>query len=291
MYYLGPAFRKIRHAKNLTLKEATEGVVSANFASRWERGLSKITTANLTGLLEKTATTYEELMLIHHHHDISLLNQHFFEKVDEYVNVKNLDGLYSLMEQEEQRTNTISTLLKKHRLIILKQRINQMNKLPFENNKIKIIIDYLQKIDLWGIYELSLYANSIFMLSASSVTKLSTLAQQKGTHYQELSNVTEEICNASANTAIYFLDNNMPNNAISTIHIAQEFLEKKNLFYEKNRFSFLEGIYLLEINKYEYGLKKIANAIHRLNEMATPETISLYHAYLEKALIKNFPKR
>ncbi|MDR1567935.1 MAG: hypothetical protein LBS33_04590 [Streptococcaceae bacterium] len=284
MNHLGPAFRRIRKAKNITLKEATEGIISLPFASKWERGLYRITAAKLVGLLERLATTFDELMLVHRQHDFSFDNQRFFEKVNKYVNARDISSLYGLIKKEELKTNVINPHMKKQRIIILKQHINQMTGINFDKREIGLITGYLEKVGSWGIYELSLYANSIFMLSTETVTKLSLLAHKNGLSYQELPKVSEEICNVASKTVVHFLKRDLLEEAITTINITQKFLEDKKLFYEKNRFSFLEGIYLFKAGKQKTGLKKTANAIYYLCEMEMPEQATSYKNTLVKTL-------
>lgn len=58
---LGPEFRKIRKAKGLTLKQASEGILSPSALSRWERDENDISVGAYSKLLNKWHVSPREL--------------------------------------------------------------------------------------------------------------------------------------------------------------------------------------------------------------------------------------
>ncbi|MDR1605906.1 MAG: helix-turn-helix domain-containing protein [Streptococcaceae bacterium] len=278
MYYLGPAFREIREAKKLSIRETARGIISPSFLSKWERGESHISIINLISLLERITSTLNELILFHE--NLEFHYQNFLDETMLAVRRKDLNTLVSLLEKLEATPETDDQLLKEHRIIILNQHINQLTGIPFDKKSILVILNHLKKAQIWGIYELLLYAHSLFFLTTADIKIMSNISFQRSGHFKAIPQVRTIIGRIFSDTLKRFLNEQLLNESAKILKLGRDFLEDSSALSERAELHLLEGVYLIKTGEQFKGLSYINKTLDFLTELSCDDLVASLYAYL-----------
>ncbi|MDR1605952.1 MAG: hypothetical protein LBS41_02440 [Streptococcaceae bacterium] len=278
MYYLGPAFRKIRQAKHISTHFLCQDTISSSFLSKWERGESRISVAHLIELLDLARTSFDELLLYHEHLDLHY--QKFIDQLSACVATQNLEGLLLLRYHEERNTNPSAVTVRQHRLTVLTQHINQIMEIPFDLEATQQLVKEFQALEVWGLYDLTLYSHAMFFIPTTQLSALTLKAYQKSLFFRSLPKVAATIILILTATIRRLLAEDLLDDAAIFLKLAADFLAETTLCYEINEIHFLEGIYLTRLGQKVEGQAKIDGAIQVLRQLNLQQQADDYQAYL-----------
>ena len=171
---LGTIFRELRLSKGMTLEEASKGIVSLPFLSKFERGEHEITSNKFIRLLSRLNISYREFELILGHLE-GYSQTAFLQQLSTALVNNDLALLNQLYDDQKLLLKQYGDSRFEHNLIIISQYINLLNGLSFEPHKIKKITDYLYRVEEWGEYELVLFGNSLNFIPIEKMYNLSKL--------------------------------------------------------------------------------------------------------------------
>lgn len=167
MQHLGSKYRALRKQEGLSLKEACQGICSVSNLSRWENNLIKLDFESVILLLDKLHLNSTEFLNYNQNFgqteipkivldalkqdQDSKLENAFKEIEGRYQASKNIYDLYLLLCL----ANHYFLKTKKQTLLPLKLQIR--------------IFNYLSSVTLWSGFNLSFFANSVFIIQPKKV--------------------------------------------------------------------------------------------------------------------------
>ena len=261
---LGTIFRELRLSKGMTLEEASKGIVSLPFLSKFERGEHEITSNKFIRLLSRLNISYREFELILGHLE-GYSQTAFLQQLSTALVNNDLALLNQLYDDQKILLKQYSDSRFEHNLIIISQYINLLNGLPFEPHKIKKITDYLYRVEEWGEYELVLFGNSLNFIPIEKIYNLSKIAINRSAIFSKSPKHVNELSIIIGNIIHTLIEN-----------------EHFDNFAEINRINFYKGIYLLVQGNYDKGLSISQQAISILNQMRRPDLAREYKDFLDQ---------
>jgi len=291
----GVTLRKIRKQKGITLKELADGICSISFLSKFERGDSDITLGLMTRILEKLMLSFDEFLYVHHDYQPSKL-EIFFKSVNTAYMNRDTVQLEKLKNEEIKKWKRFGVETY-HWNAMMIQVLGQILDTQFtheelKENNIRLLSDYLFRVEVWGYYELALYNGTLLLLEPDMVIMLSRTAFQKSDRFKEYTKVKDAITAVLFNTIIYLLG---PVNRFHEKFIYQkeigEFisylenlaLSEDNLL-ERVHLLQLNGVYELRIGDKEEGIVKVEHAINILKELNSTKLANNMEQYLQQIL-------
>lgn len=283
MEHFGNTFRDIRLSKGMTLSEVSENLLSLPFLSKYERGITDLSTTNYFNLLNRLNTSFDEFELIHS--SIGAYTQiNFLKDLDKSVINEDIYLLNLLIDKEQSIFEKDRNIRHKHNIIILNQYINKFSGISYDAKQIKKIINYLLKVEDWGYYELSLYGNSLFCLPIKTIEFMSKTAYKKAVTYSSLSNNQDELSLILMNTIITLLDVEELNSVQSLINLTEKTLLGSKNYYEINKLNFIKGIFFIRRKQITEGTSMCMRAIDVMQQMGNEEIARAHYKYLSKNL-------
>ncbi|MFD2043728.1 helix-turn-helix domain-containing protein [Ornithinibacillus salinisoli] len=274
----GKTLRVIRKQKGITLKKLADGVCSVSFLSKFERGDSDITLGLMTGILEKLMMNFDEFLYIHHDFLPDKLEQFFKISSTAYLNrdaklLKHLkNGQLKKWKQYGVETYHFNALLiEVYESIVDKDYINE----GVQEKDIRLLSDYLFRVEVWGYYELTLYNGTLLLLQPDMVIMLSRTAYEKSARFRDYNKVNDAITSVLFNTFIFLLGPvNRFHEEFSYQKEISEFISyletitipESNLTERVNLLQ-LKGAYDIRTGNKEEGTAKIKQAIKLLNDL------------------------
>lgn len=261
---LGRYVRHLRKSKNMTLKELSSGIVSETFLSKFERGQYDISATKLIALLVRLNVAPHEL-----YNDLTADPQtnpyHFWEKFKEIKRRNNIHLAHLLIQQEKEYYKNDGHYRHLHHIIILNQFINQYHALPFDQNQIRQILQYLSRVDEWAMYEIELIENLAFCLSAKQLDWIfeSVFKKMREKRIHDFS--LQKIYRFIMNMINRLIDLDEMYAAEKAINQLNERLTGTTYFYELNLITYLRGLIKIKRGDVQAGKELADEAVKIMN--------------------------
>ena len=278
MEKFGPMIRELRLSKGLTLNELAKDIVSVPFLSKYERGGSDISVEHFFQLMDRLNVRLSEFEALNANLKQETQDS-FLEKYSYAANNDNLILLNQLLADEKQYYQQSANIRHLHNQIILKQYINNMTHLPYNQEDSKVIKDYLMKVEDWHLYEIELFGNSIFFLPLATSEFLVKTAIKKTYLMDKISNNKHVLAQVIANVITRMIEAEEILKAQKLIELAKKQLTNTNFYYEKNYLHFFEGYCLLKSGK-ELGKKYCEQALEVMKILEDYELANRLTIYL-----------
>lgn len=276
----GPMIREIRLAKGMTLNELARDIVSVPFLSKYERGTSDISAENFFQLLDRLNVRLSEFEALNANLKQETQDS-FLEKYSYAANNDNLILLNQLLADEKQYYQQSANIRHLHNQIILKQYINNMTHLPYNQEDSKVIKEYLLQVEDWRLYEIELFGNSIFFLPLATVEFLVKTAIKKTYLLDRISNNKHVLAQVIANVITRMIEADELMKARQLIELGERQLTYTKFYYEKTYLHFFEGYCLLKEGK-ELGENYCQQAIDVMKTLKDYETANHLTSYLDE---------
>lgn len=276
----GDTFRKLRVHKNYKLAFTAKDIVSISQLSKFERGESEITISKVFLLLERMNVSFEEFMFIHN----EFQSPHFesmIKKLKSFYIQKDFEKLHRLAQDEQLKFENTGQLTYKLNSIMIKAVFSDLTNETVEEEEIKILTDYLWRVEIWGEYELILFGNSMHVLNIDSVITLSSETMKKSMFFRKMLAYRKDLYGLYFNTIRTCLNCGKIKEAESfLIYLKNEEIHETFIF-EKIILRFYEGLMKMHTS-YEVGLKIANKAIHLLREVDAKNYAVSYEEFLFK---------
>lgn len=292
MLEYGKTLRMIRKQKGITLKRLADGVCSVSFLSKFERGDSDITLGLMTRLLEKLMMNFNEFLYIHHDYQPDKLEQFFKTASTAYLN-RDLQQLKQLKNGQIKKWKQygVETYHYNALLIEVYESIADNDYIDegVQENDIRLLSDYLFRVEVWGYYELTLYNGTLLLLKPDMVIMLSKTAYEKSARFRDYKKVNDAITSVLFNTIIFLLGS--VNRFHEEFTFEKEFSEfisyletialpESNLI-ERVYLLELKGAYHIRTGNKEEGIAKIKKAIQLLRDLNSARLANNLEQYLQ----------
>ncbi|MFD1173989.1 helix-turn-helix domain-containing protein [Oceanobacillus picturae] len=287
----GKTIRMIRKQKGITLKRLADGVCSVSFLSKFERGDSDITLGLMTKILEKLMMNFDEFLYIHHDFQPDKIEQFFKATGTAYLN-RDANELRRLKSDQLKKGKQYGVetyhfnalLIEVYESIVGNQYISE----EVQENNIRLLADYLFRVEVWGYYELMLYNGTLLLLEPDMVMTLSRTAYEKSARFRGYSKIHDSITAVLFNTIIYLLG------SVNRFHEAFTYQKEFNEFMsyleevaipesnlvDRVHLLQLKGAYEIRTGNREEGIIKVENAIQLLRELDSTKLANNIEQYL-----------
>lgn len=291
----GETLRQIREQKGLTMKELAEGICSISFLSKFERGDSDISLGLLTKIVKKLMIGFDEFFYIHNEYKLDKLEQFFKDVTTAYYESNSLQ-LKNLKNEEMRKWEKykIPTYHYNTLMIEVFEKIVDQNAIDKEAGQedIRLLSDYLFRVEVWGYYEFMLYNATMLFLQPEMVAQLSRTAYEKSNRYRQFKKVNDVIITIIMNTITYLLGPvnhfDKPIKFQAEINEFFSYLEQlalpENHLFERVNLLHLRGAYELKSGNIEGGTNKIHQSIQILNDLGSHGSANRIEQYLQQIL-------
>lgn len=280
---LGVTLRELRQSKDMTLTDTAKGIVSVPFLSKYERGNSDISATNFLSLLDRLNVNLREFDEKNHR-----INQHsqqvFLHEYYEAVIPEDAYLLTQLIKREQAFLQQDNNYRHEYNIILMQQWLNRINGVPFDNEQVKVITNYLLQVDDWSHYELELFNNGLFCFSAETVGFLCKSAFRKATAFSKLITNRNELALLAINVIVLLLERNVLDQIASIITMAESSLNGTKFYYERNKLNYVKGLYALRTGDKENGLKLANDAIAIMYSLGSHHDAKAHQDELKKYL-------
>ena len=159
----GEIYKLFRESRKITLREIEHKGISRSQLSRFEKGETDLTITKFLLALEQINVPIEEFMFAAN----DFKRDHFYQLIDEVKqcflkrNVAKLHKmLIKLMENDD--LSIFSTI----EIIFLKIKLQELsNEEYFSDTDINRITNYLFSVDYWGMFEILLFGNIMYIFN------------------------------------------------------------------------------------------------------------------------------
>lgn len=286
MYNYGAVFRNIRLNKQLSLKETAEGIVSVSLLSKFERGECDITLSKFYLLLNKLNVTLEEYSYISNDYQPQSLDK-LIDKVRVAYEHKNIKYLEALMEQEGNKWKEKKNLFNKLNAIMIQVVLKDLNKdYEVKMDDISYLTEYLFKVEEWGLYEITLFGNSMGILNFETIITFSKEMITKISIYKGINSTLKAAVQVLINTIILCFEYERINEVLRLMKYLDEIIKTQDFYYERVKILFLKGIYYIKKGNIEEGKRRACMAIEIMSSLEEKNLAINHQDYLNEVLIK-----
>ncbi|MFD2630045.1 helix-turn-helix domain-containing protein [Oceanobacillus kapialis] len=281
----------IRKQKGITLKALSDGVCSVSFLSKFERSDSDITLGLMTRLLEKLMMNFDEFLYMHRDFQPDNIEQFFKTANKAYMN-RDAKKLKLLKSEQLRSANQYGVNTYRYNALLLEVYESIVDDLYIDDGiqkrEIRLLSDYLFRVEVWGYYELTLYNATLLLLEPDMVILLSKTAFEKSARFRDYPKIHEAITSVLFNTIIYLLGS--VNSFQENFTYQQEFntfmsyletiaIPESNLV-DRVHVLQLKGAYEIRTGKKEEGTAKVKQAIQILNDLGSTKMAYNIEHYL-----------
>jgi Rgg/GadR/MutR family transcriptional activator len=241
MINYGQTLRNIRESKGMSLKEASDGIMSSAFLSKIERDISIPNLDLLLQLLDRLRTTYAEFsyLLTREVETPQFQFELEFSKATVNDDTYKLDQLAEKESSLYQKTNDIRHRFNAITAIIMKNEIDHVPQSEALKTELKT---FLLNVEDWGIYELALYGNTMPAFNGEELVLLTKTAIRKANEFWNFANMKELLISIIYNTMFSALENNYDIKLTSLINSATSLSREYPLSFASIGFNALKSI-------------------------------------------------
>ncbi|MBZ5985400.1 helix-turn-helix domain-containing protein [Leuconostoc gelidum subsp. gasicomitatum] len=264
MTKIGEIFKIFRTGKNITLKEASQNIVSYPFLSKFERGLTDISFTHLLELLDRINVQLSEFEFLYSKYNAD--NNDLLPSFQSAYQSGDIVMLKHHLQTWQHKQGKFAEL----QVIQLKMMLSTLNIDSITKSDILILEAYFKTIDNWTFFELYLFGHAMPFLEEKFMFHLFQELHQKGILYDNFRYDSFSMLFYIYNNIILFmLDHNHLDTADLLIQkLTYYFNQQEKDYYHRARIFNLQGLALYLQNKKELGLRLIrkANLISYLSE-------------------------
>lgn len=269
----------------------SDGVCSVSFLSKFERSNSDITLGLMTRLLEKLMMNFDEFLYVHRDFQPDNIEQFFKTANKAYMN-RDAKKLKLLKSEQLRSANQYGVNTYRYNALLLEVYESIVDDLYIDDGiqkrDIRLLSDYLFRVEVWGYYELTLYNATLLLLEPDMVILLSKTAFEKSARFRDYPKIHEAITSVLFNTIIYLLGS--VNSFQENFTYQQEFntfmsyletitIPESNLV-DRVHVLQLKGAYEIRTGKKEEGTAKVKQAIQILNDLGSTKMAYNIEHYL-----------
>lgn len=286
MYSHGSVFRNIRISKQLSLKDVADGVVSVSLLSKFERGSCDITLSKFYMLLKKINITLEEYSY--------MVNDYQPQNLDKLIDMvrvayenNNVKYLEVLVEQEIKNWKEKGAYFNKLNAIMIKAVVKDLdNNYKIDIDDITYLAEYLFKVEEWGLYEITLFGNSMSVFNLNTIISFSKELINKTSIYKGVNSTIKAATQVLINAVILCLQYDRINEVAKLIKYLDEIIMNQDFYYERIKTLYLKGIYYIKKENIEEGKRLAYMAIEIMDRLDEKKLAINHREHLNEILSK-----
>ncbi|MDD7758034.1 MAG: helix-turn-helix domain-containing protein [Aerococcus suis] len=162
---IGKYYREFRKDRDISLKDASQGIVSYSFLSKFERGESEITISSLISLIHRLNMSTTEFFAYIDDYDST--KELFLEEINQAYKDQNIAKLEVIIKNNENLYSKTNFTFYKYNSIMTKCILSYISDCYVSNDEKLMISNYLISCSNWTNYEIILLGNSFQLLSST----------------------------------------------------------------------------------------------------------------------------
>lgn len=279
----GQVLRRLREEKGYSLRQVSNGILSTSFLSKFERGESDISLTHFVKIVERMNISLDEFIFSANEYKPSELDNLISEIATAYQR-NNITKLKNITKREYDRYEEFGFDAYLCNSIMAEANMLNLEKKRIDKKKSEFLATYLFKIELWGNYELVVYANSLTIFSPETVIALSKEVVKKTSMFKLVHKNFIQTLAILLNTIIVCLEQGLLNDALYFILTMENMNMAENLFYERTLLIFLRGIYEIKKGNVEPGKDLSQQAVSIMQAIGSEDLAISYDEYLQQQL-------
>lgn len=275
---LGKTLREIRVGKQVSICSLADQHLSKSQISRFERGESEISCANLINILDKLNVSLDEFMIIHN--DVSPTRTESFFNLMSYIRkayfAQNTDEIMNLLSANS------SFKLNPFEKTMIKSIVHTLdsNVCP-TREEIAQLVDYLFKIEKWGYYEITLLGNCVETIPYDSLFLLTKEILKNSIYYSLNKNNKRLVTRLAINCLTISIDEKEFANCEYLIQEIKNLLSNELNYYEQTVFLYTTGYFEFMKGKHD-GIEKMTKALQIFSILGDESLKGLYINHFSK---------
>lgn len=280
----GQVLRRMREEKGYSLRQVSNGILSTSFLSKFERGESNISLSHFVNVIERMNISLDEFIFSANEYKPNELDSLMSEIASAYQR-NNTSKLKIITNKEYQKWEEYGLDAYLCNSIMAEAKMLNLQRKEIDKKKREYLANYLFNVELWGNYELVIYANALTIFPPETVIALSKEVVKKTSMYKLVNKNFVQTLGILINTTIVCLESNLLNDALYFILTLENMHMAENLFYERTLLIFLKGIYEIKKGNIEIGEELSRKAITTMYTIGSEDLAISHEEYLESMLI------
>ncbi|MFL2099478.1 helix-turn-helix domain-containing protein [Desemzia sp. FAM 23991] len=280
----GQVLRRMREEKGYSLRQVSNGILSTSFLSKFERGESNISLSHFVNVIERMNISLDEFIFSANEYKPNELDSLMSEIASAYQR-NNTSKLKMITNKEYQKWEEYGLDAYLCNSIMAEAKMLNLQRKEIDKKKREYLANYLFNVELWGNYELVIYANALTVFPPETVIALSKEVVKKTSMYKLVNKNFVQTLGILINTTIVCLESNLLNDALYFILTLENMHMAENLFYERTLLVFFKGIYEIKKGNIEAGEELSRKAITTMYTIGSEDLAISYEEYLESMLI------
>lgn len=276
----GRFFRQLRTDKNISISSLADEYISKGMISKFERNESEISVSRFFHLLDKIRVRPTEFELAKNKYSPT-----GFESLLHQVQKESLAGNFKKLEKigEEEFANWSNTkdIYSYLNYLMITALIKNSQGEKIKAEELNFLMNYLFKCENWGLYELTLYTNSMSALPIETVLIFSKALPQKILMLRDSGKILEICINTIINTLVLCIEYEKVKEGIFFIKILENFNLSEVMLFERMLFNVYKGIFLMKFTDEKQDGKQLLDGSLSMLQFANCN--NLYNFLLEES--------
>ncbi|OQO70032.1 hypothetical protein BH747_08980 [Enterococcus villorum] len=258
----GEVIREMRTARNLSLQFLANGIMSREALNKFELRNTSISSDKLFTILSRMNVSVEEYL-------IQLEANYYIEKKQiekNFIEVLNKKKDSTLFINELKHKFTLSNdpyYYLKYCQFSLELAVKNQSSLTDLKNEIEAIKSYLNRIEHWGIFELTIFSNCLFVFDIDYILIVLNRIKNKVTSYTEHTpDLKKKLYYFYLNCLILFTKKNRLDLFPVVLPLVKQLSEDPSYMYYRISFNIFEKIY---IEQAQFSLESIKKELDILD--------------------------
>lgn len=226
MQAYGKVFRQLRRERHITQASLCDGELTQSSLSKFERGTTMLGVDTFFSLLEKINVSPDEFLFIANGYQMDQQTR-IREALTTANNIGDFDTIRSLgaqlanlshPTQADQHLQALASAC-----LQLQEATTPEAGLAAATKTLNSVRAHLIRVETWGVYELRLYTNTLYLYTPDVLVELSTIAAKRWQSFADYPAFGGDLIYMFINTAQCFIDYG----DIAHAHIALNQAQKK----------------------------------------------------------------
>lgn len=278
----GETYKVFRESRKISLRDIENKGISRSQLSRFEKGETDLTITKFLIALEQINVPIEEFMYATN----DFKRDRFYQTIDEvkqcFLN-RNVAKLHKLLTKRMENNN--SSLFSEMEIIFLKIKLQELSKEDYSNDTdIKRITDYLFGVDYWGVFEILLFGNIMYIFNHATFLLLSKEMLHRTEFYHDIPSYRRVIASMVLNALIICIERDHLVDAKYFEKKISQFYFDESEIYERLIFKYACAFYEFKKNQTTQSILKMRKIIGFMRVAECEKLANRYDEHLRKIL-------
>lgn len=278
----GEIYKLFRESRKITLREIEHKGISRSQLSRFEKGETDLTITKFLLALEQINVPIEEFMFAAN----DFKRDHFYQLIDEVKQCflkRNVAKLHKILIKRME--NDDSSIFSTIEIIFLKIKLQELsNEEYFSDTDIKRITDYLFSVDYWGMFEILLFGNIMYIFNQETFLLLSKEMLHRTEFYHDIPSYRRVIASMALNAFIICVEREYLVDAKYFEKQISHFYFDESEIYERLIFTYARSFYEFKKEQTTKSILKMRKVIGFMRAAECEKLAERYEEHLSKIL-------